>query len=140
MIEVYTKAVTVLSDSALPLSNVSLDKGCDCKLVGASTINLTRRGVYRIAVSVDAIANNGGDITFQLYRDGLAQAGTVASETAGDTTSKHSLSFTALVNGVESVSSANSCCKNPISIQIMNAGVAVTLTNLNVTITREHIC
>lgn len=140
MIEVYTKNQTVLAGSALPLSNVSIDKGCDCKLVGSSTINLTRHGIYRVAVSVNAIANDGGDIALQLSRNDLTLAGAVATETAGDITSKHSLSFETLIEGTDSSSCANGCCKSPVSVQIVNTGVAITLANLNVSVTKVSTC
>lgn len=138
MIEVYSKNLTVLAGSALPLNNVALDKGCDCSLSGAATINLNKRGAYRIAVTVDAIASTGGNIQLRLHKSGVAQPQAGAEVTASDTTSIHTMSFETLVQVAQDNSCC--CCKSPVGIQIMNEGVAITLESLDVVVTRVSKC
>lgn len=138
MIEVYSKNQTVLTGSALPLNNVALDKGCDCSLSGAATINLNKRGVYRIAVTADAVASTGGNIQLRLYKSGVAQPQSGAEVTASDTTSIHSLGFETLVQVAQDDSCC--CCKSPVSIQIFNEGIGITLNSLDVVVTRVSKC
>ena len=138
MIEVYTKNQTVLTGSALPLNAIAIEKGCDCKLSGTSAINLNRRGVYKVAVSADAIATAGGNIQLRLYKSSIPQEQSVATETASDTTSVHSLEFVTLVQVKEDDSCC--CCKSATPITIMNEGVEITLRNLDVVVTRITKC
>lgn len=138
MIEVYSKNQTVLTGSAIPLNNVALNKGCDCDLSGAATINLNKRGVYRIAVNADAIASAGGNIQLRLYKSGVAQPQAGAEVTASDTTSIHALSFETLVQVAQDDSCC--CCKSPVGVQIFNEGVGITLNSLDVTVTRVSKC
>ena len=118
-----------------PLNNVALKKGCDCSLSEVPTIiYLNKCGVYRIAVTADAVASTGGNIQLRLYKSGVAQPQSGAEVTASDTTSIHNLGFETLVQVTQDDSCR--CCGPLVAIQIFNKGVGITLNSLDVVVTR----
>ena len=135
MLNVYSKNVVVAADSAIPLNNVSLLKGTSAILQGASSIVLNKCGIYEISISATGIASAAGDISIEVYKNGVAQAGSIITETAADTTSKHALSLTSLVQ-VPTNSNVNCPCSIPTVISLINTGVATTYDNIEVTVTR----
>lgn len=134
MIEAYSNNVTVLTNASVPLNAVSLVKGCTATASGASTINLNKCGIYYVSVNATAIATTAGPITLQINVNGTPKADAIQTETAADTTSSHALSFSTLVQVAEN----NSCspCTSPTAINVQNVGEGVTLSNINVVVTK----
>lgn len=132
MIEAYSKNVTVTTNSTIPLNNIAIDKGCGVSING-STITFNKCGVYKVVVSASALATVSGLISFQLFKNGVAQVQAIASNTASDATSSHSMSFTTFVQVP-----VNNCrcdsCTSPTTVNIVNTGVGATYGNVDVVV------
>ena len=124
MLEAYSLNVTAPAETAIPLNNVTLKKGCTAELSSASTIQLNKCGVYM--VSCDASSASTG-AAIQLYKDGIAQP--QAQGTGGTP------AFITLVQVTEN----NSCCPcaSPTTLQIFNpTDASVTYTDINVVVSK----
>ena len=130
MLEVYSKGVVVAPGAAIPLNTVAVDVGCNEKLVGASTIQFSKCGTYRVTVDCSAVAGAAGDIVIQLYKDGVPQSQAIQTETAADTTSAHAMSFDTFVQ----VPHKNCPCMGTTDITIVNAGEESVTFDVNVTV------
>lgn len=135
MLEVYSNNVIVVADEPIPLNNVALYKGTSAQLLGTSTIQFNKCGVYEVTVSFSATATTAGDISLQLRKDGILQPQAISTITAADATSIHSSSFTTLVQ-VPSNNMPNCPCSTPSRIEIVNTGVGATYNNIDVTVVR----
>ena len=124
MLEVYSLNVSVPAETAIPLNNVTIQKGCTAVNSAPATIQLNKCGVYM--VSCDASSASSG-AAIQLYKNGIVQP--QAQSTGG------SPSFVTLVQ----VDHDNSCCccASPTLLQIFNPTDAEILyTNVNVCVTK----
>ena len=137
MLEVYSKSVTALANSAIPLNNVALDKGTSTKLQGVSTIEFNKCGVYKVSVSASAVATVAGVITIQLEKNGVIQPQAETSATAADTTTIYPLAFTTLVQVDHN--NCNCPCSSPDRISLINAGVGTTYNQIDVVVTRVQL-
>lgn len=121
MLEAYSISTEVGALSPIPLTNVSVKKGCTAVLSGTSTIQLNKCGVYM--VSLDAVA--GTSTTVEMLKNGVEQP---QAQSTGTT-----LGFTTLVQVQE-----NNCgcaCSSPTTLQFMNE-TAATFDNINVVVTK----
>ncbi len=135
MLEIYSKNVTVSADGIIPLNTVALIKGTSTMPLGASSIQLTKCGVYEVTVSYSVVGSAAGEISTSLLKNGVAQPQATASLTATDATSILSTSFTTLVQVPES-SNINCPCSVPTTISFINDGIEATYDTFNVTIVR----
>lgn len=123
MLEVYSLNVTAAADASFSLDNVTIEKGCTARLIGNSTIQLNKCGVYMVSCDGSAAAA----ATIQLKKDGVLQP---QAQSVGT-----SPSFMTLVQVPNN--NTNSCCSSPTTLQIVNPTAASeTLTNLNVCVTK----
>ena len=123
MLEVYSLFVDTEANSAIPLNNVTIEKGCTAVSVSPATIQLNKCGVYM--VSVDASSTTSA--TIQLYKNGTPQPQAQSTGT--------SIGFTTLVQ----VATNNSeCpCASPTLLQLFNTDdAAATYDNVNVCVTK----
>lgn len=121
MLEAYSLNVAVGADSAIPLNNITLEKGCTAVLSSPGTIQLNKCGVYMVSVDGTAEAAT----TVELYKDGVAQP---QAQSTGTTPS-----FVTLVQV-----DRNNCgcaCSSPVNLQVINT-TATTFTNVNVVVTK----
>jgi hypothetical protein len=135
MLKAYSTNVSVEENSAVPFNSVGLLKGTSSQLVGASTIQLNKCGIYEISVSATVTAEAAGEITLQMTRDGVTQISDITETTAADTTSLHSIGFTTLVQ-VDRNNNINCACSSPVNLTFLNTGVATTYNNIIVTVVR----
>lgn len=121
MLEVYSTGIDVLANVAIPLNNVSAQKGCTAELASPSTIELNKCGVYMVActASVDTAT------TIQLYKDGIAQPQAQGSGL--------NPSFVTLVQVDKNNSKC--CCSSPVTLQIINE-TGTTFTDVDVVVTK----
>lgn len=134
MIEIYSKNVEVAANAAIPLNVTAVNKGTSIVNNGAATLQFNKCGLYKVSVSASGIAGEAGDITIQLYKNGVAQAPAVATETAADTTSTHNLSFTTIVQ--VGANNTNCPCSSPTLVTVINSGVAATFSTVDVVATK----
>lgn len=135
MTEGYSKNAVVLTTTAIPINNITLQKGCTSSQSGASAIKLSKCGVYMVSVDASAVATTAGTLSIQLQRDGVLVPQAVASETATDTTDIHSMSFSTLVQVNENDIKCN-CCTSPTVLNVVNVGVGATFNQFNITVTK----
>lgn len=136
MIQLYSNGVTVLSETAIPLENIALKKGCSVTNSGTRTLLFNKAGTYKIDVtaSANSVTATTGEITIQLAKNGVLQPGALSEETVASTTAIHALAFSALV--VVPEDNSCKCCKSPTIVTIVNEGVDATFSNINVVVTK----
>lgn len=121
MLEAYSTNVAVAADAAIPFNNVVIQKGNTAVLSGAQTVELNKCGVYMVEIDGTASAST----TVQMAKNGVVQPQAQSTGTA--------FGFQTLVQVPRSNTSC--CCSSPTLIQF-TADAAVTLTNVNVVVTK----
>lgn len=136
MLQAYSSNLDIAANTAYPLNNVTLKKGCSVVLSGPSTIQLNQRGVYLIHYDGYALATTNGEVSTQLYINGVAQPEAISSFDAADTTdTQQVLHFETCVQ----VSNNNCNCNltsSPTIIQFINTGVAIENAHINIIVTK----
>lgn len=131
MLEVYSSNVAVIQGQVIPLNSKTLQKGHTATLNGA-TISLNANGVYMVSVDAVATSATPGDVTIQLYRDGVAVPDAVSSDTIATADDLSALGFTKLV----SVQNGGCrCYETSTELTLVNVGVANTI-DVNVVVTK----
>ena len=121
MLEVYTLNASAGANSAIPLNNVSIKKGCSVVNSGPSSIELNKCGVYM--VSFNGVAASA--TTVQMYKNDVPQP---QAQTAGT-----NLNFQTLVQVTEN--NSNCCCSSPTTLRFVNS-TSVTFPIVNVDVTK----
>lgn len=137
MLELYSKNVTVNTSDNIPFNNVALIKGDSAVSQGTATIQLNRRGVYKVSVSASVTASAAGVVSIQLGKNGILKESAVSSATAADATSQIALSFDTLVV-VPNNYNDNCCSSIPTFINVTNTGVEATFNTINIVV--DKIC
>lgn len=135
MLEIYSNNVTVPANTAIPLENVALKKGCSVTNSGTRTIQFNKAGVYKVDVNASVVSSTTtGTVSIELMKNGSLVPYAISTETVGDATGIHALAFSTLVT----IPNNNSCCcaNAPSVITVMNVGNGATFNNINVTITK----
>lgn len=135
MLEVYSKNIEVAANAPITLNNVALIKGTSTMPLGASSIQLTKCGVYEITASYSVVGSAAGVITTSLLKNGVVQPQATALITAADATTIYSTSFTTLVQVPEN-SNVNCPCSIPTTISFINDGIEATYNTFDVTVVR----
>ena len=133
MLEAYTNNITVATDATIPFANVSLQKGCTAKIESSGTIELNKSGIYMVSVDAAGTPTEDGDISIQLYKDGIPQP-QAQSIATGTTTAASNLSFTTLVQVKEN--NTCSCCTSPTLVRVVNTGVPIAYSIANIVVTK----
>lgn len=136
MLETYGKNVLVIENQNIPLTSVSVQKGCTAIKTAADTIQLNKCGVYMIEFdcSGSITGTTAGTISVQLAKDGVLQPQAFTASTPTANTDIRSMSFNTLVQVRESNSCK--CCDSPTVINLVNTGLAATYTQVNATVTK----
>lgn len=121
MLEAYSTNAAVAANSAIPFNNVTIQKGPTAVLSGTQTIELNKCGVYM--VELDGVAS--ASTTVQMLKNGIAQPQAQSTGTA--------FGFQTLVQVAKDNTSC--CCSSPTLIQFTSEA-AVTMTNVNVVVTK----
>ncbi len=134
MIEIYSNNVEVSANATIPLNVTAISKGNSITSNGAATLQFNKCGLYKVDVNASCVASAAGVLTIHMYKNGVAQAQALASETAADATSIHDLSFSTIVQ----VGENNTCCpcSAPTTITIVNTGVGATFSIIDVVATK----
>lgn len=136
MIQVYSSNQTVAANTAYPLNNVTLKKGCTVALSGPSTIQLNQRGVYLVQYDGFAAPTaETGAVSTQLYVNGVAQPEAISSFEATGIGDAQTLHFESLVQ-VSNNNCPCNCTSSPTILQFMNGDVAIEEAHINVLITK----
>lgn len=135
MLEVYSKNVTVAENGIIPLTSVALIKGTSTQLLGTSTIQFNKCGIYEVTVSGSVTGSAAGEIVIQLEKNGVVQPQAVSLATAADATSIIPFSFTTLIQVPDS-NNINCPCSTTTTIYLRNAGIEDTYNTITVTAVR----
>lgn len=136
MVQAYSSNITVAANAVVPLNTVTLQKGCSAVISGASTIALNKAGIYMVSVNASgATSATAGDISLQLYVDGVAVPAAVATTNSTATTDTEALSFVDLVQ-VKETNKPCCCATSPTAVTIMNVGEGATWSTVNVVVTK----
>ena len=135
MIEVYSKNVEVAANGTVPLTTVALLKGTSTQLLGTSTIQLNKCGIYQVTVTGSVIGSAAGDVIVQLEQNGIPQPEAISTVTAADATSLHPIGFSTLIQ-VPNNNNVNCPCSATTTISLRNAGIEATYSSIDVVVTR----
>ena len=115
---------SVTAGGVLPLTSVARRQcGCVTQL-GSDSVLLQRPGYYKVTGTVTFTAPAAGVVRVNLTQDGVAVPGITASTTVTTaTTEVRSLAISGIVRV--------SCCNGSSTIQLINAGVAITTSNIS---------
>jgi hypothetical protein len=133
MLQVYSDNIVVPANSAIPLNNVKIRKGCTAVNSAPSTIQLNKRGVYVVNMDAFGEAAAAGDITIQMFRNGVADPSAVSTVT-GAVGEIDTLHFETLVQ----VSEDNTpcCCTAPTEIRFETGDVGINGLHINAVVTK----
>ena len=134
MLELYSLNVNVGANGDIPLNNSNFSKGCTATHSAPATIELNKKGVYRVAVNASVTPAAAGPVGIQLVKNGIvsAPARSIATGTTGSTAT---LGFETLVQ----VPFDNTCCcaTSPTSLQLINpTTVASTYSIVDVVVSK----
>lgn len=134
-LDTYTNtAQTLVTGAPLAFNTNRVKVGHSiCHAAGSSTIDLTRPGLYSVHFNGDA-AESGtvGDITVQLFVNGVLQPGAEATETSSAVTDIANLDFETLV----CVKPDFCICGNSVSLTFVDTGVGAIFSNAEVVVIR----
>lgn len=136
MIQAYSENIVLTTPSAVPFNNVSKLKGCTTILTAPATFEFDRYGVY--VAHVDASVSGAGEVTLQLYQNGVALPEAQATVTLTADTLQN-VSFETLVTVAEN--NTRCCCTSPTLLQLRvtttaDAPIEVTFENVNMVVTK----
>ena len=133
MIQAYSNNLTVPANTPVPFNNVKIRKGCTAVLSGASTFELNKRGVYYISVDAYGEAAEAGDISLQLFRNGVSQPDAI-SQATGAVGEIDTLHFSTFVQVEQD--NTPCCCTGPVNLQIVTGDTDITGMHINTVITK----
>lgn len=136
-LEAYSINTTVQTNTPVPLNSKSIEKGvfASCNNNSNSNIVFNKCGLYKVSVSASAVATEAGEVSIQLYQDGVPLVNASSISTAADTTNYRTLSIEKLIQ-ISKNNNPDCCCSSPSIVSIMNTGVAATFDPINVTVTK----
>lgn len=133
MLEVYSLSTTVDTGIAVPLNNVSVEKGCTAVHSAPATIELNRCGVYMVTCDASLTPSEAGVASIQLTKNGVLQP-QAQSTVTGAVDTIYPVGFTTLVQVTENNSPC--CCSSPTILQLVNTGVESLYNHINVCVTK----
>ena len=102
----------------------------------SNTISLNNQGWYKVHVTINATGTAVGANTFQLYQNGIAVLGALASHTIAAVGDVRNFSFETIVRVLPSCSCQ---CNTPINLTILNNGASeITVNNITVDIIKVN--
>lgn len=134
MLQAYSSNLTMAADTAFPLNNIVVDKGCAEKLTAPATIELEKKGVYLVEVDGYATPAAATLVSAQLFVNGVAQPQAISSFT-GVAATVDTFGFKTFVQVSENNCNCN-CCSSPTVLQIRNGATALTDAHINVVVTK----
>lgn len=124
-------------NEALDFSKTGIQTGCVAVRTSNGSANIDRCGYYMVhfnGSSAATTADASGNVSAQLYINGIAYNGAITSAQSAGPEDVVSISFTALVK-IEPNCNCNTS-NIPAYVEIRNVGVAATYTNIALTITK----
>lgn len=133
MISSYnTTTQAVLTDGVVNFTTDRILTGCTATRDG-QTFQLSKPGYYYVTFNAVAAATSAvGELTVQLYDNGVPVQGALASKTVTTAAENDTYSFSTIIRVLPS------CCavSNTGNLTIVNTGVGATYSNVNINITK----
>lgn len=133
MISSYnTTTQAVLTDGVINFTTDRILTGCTATRNGA-TFQLNKPGYYYVTFNAVAAATDTvGELTIELYNNGIAVPGAKASKTIATTVANDTYAFSTIIKVPPS------CCAvdNTGKLTVINTGVGATYSNANINITK----
>ena len=102
----------------------------------SNTIALNTQGWYKERVTINATGTEVGVNTFQLYQNGVAMSGALASHTITAIGDVRNFSFETIVRVLPSCACQ---CNSPINLTILNNGAnTITVNNITVDVVKVN--
>lgn len=134
MLYTYSSAdQTVNANGAIILTNNGVNYRCDGinHTAGSTTIDITKAGNYLVTVNCVATSATTGDLSFQLYNNGTAVSGAIATNNIATASNKANFSFSTIVRVLASCPVIN----NNAQLTIQNTGAnAAVVSSAGVTV------
>ena len=134
MIQAYSNNIAVPANTAIPLNNLKIDKGCSQSLAAPSTIQLKKRGVYIVSVDGFGSAAAAGDISVQLAVNGVLQPDAISSASVAAANSIVPLGFKALVRVQQD--DTKCCCSSATDLSFITGATDITDLHFNAVVTK----
>lgn len=129
---VTTAAQTVAADGVLNFTTNDILTGCSIQhTAGGNTAQINCQGLYQVAFNADFQPTGAGDVTMQLYNNGVAVPGAEATVTAATGDTYH----VAFVKLIKVLKSCPCIINNTASLQVQ-VSAAATVTNANLSIVK----
>lgn len=134
MIQAYSSNINVTANTAIPMNNLKIKKGCAQSLASPATIQLNKRGVYVVAVDAFGSAAAPGEISVQLAVNGILQPDAISAADVTAADSVVSLGFNSLVQ----VQQDNTCCccSSPTELSVFTGNTDITGLHYNIVVTK----
>lgn len=133
MIQAYSNNISVPANTAVPFNNVKIKKGCTAALSGPATFQLNKRGVYCVKLDAYGEAAAAGEISLQLYKNGVAQPDAI-SQATGAVGENDTLHFSTLVQVEQD--NTPCCCTGPVNLNVVTGDTGINGMHINVVITK----
>ena len=133
VLDTYTNTdQTIITDSPIVFNTNRVRAGRSIThLPGSSSISLNCPGIYEVHFNGDAAeSGTAGDITVQLFVNGVLQPGAEATEDSTATTDIVNMAFTTLVCVTPSICE----CGNSVSLTFVDTGVGAVFSNVEVVV------
>ena len=102
----------------------------------SNTIALNNQGWYKVHVTINATGTAVGVNTFQLYQNGAAVSGALASHTIAAIDDVRNFSFETIIRVLPSCSCQ---CNTPVNLTILNNGDnTITVNNITVDVVKVN--
>lgn len=119
-----TTASSVLAGGVVPLTTIQRGAGQAIR-GGSNSVIFNRTGYYKVNASVTFTAPAAGTITIKAQKNGIDVPGITASTTITTATTEVR---TVNVSGIVKVC----CCDLPATLTLVNSGVAITTSNVEI--------
>lgn len=104
--------------------------------INSNTISLNTQGWYKVHVTINATGTAVGVNTFQLYQNGVAIPGALASHTISAVGDVRNFSFETIIRVLPSCVCQNN---SPVNLTILNNGASeITINNITIDIVKVN--
>ena len=134
MIQAYSNNINVSANTAIPLNNVKIRKGCNESLAAPATIQLNKRGVYVVSVDAYGSAAAPGEISVQLVKNGIPQPSAISQASVASANSIVAFGFEDLVQVPQDNNAC--CCTSPTELSVVSGDTNITGLHINVVVTK----
>ena len=124
-----TTATLVLSNGIIPLTTIQRRSGCAIES-GTNNALLKKPGYYKVSGTITFTAPASGLVTIQAQKNNVDAPGLLTSGTVTTaTTEVNTLPITGYIRVF--------CSEAPVTLTLVNTGIAITVSNVSLTIDYE---